>query len=72
MSEYPKKMVKDGVVFTVSSGVQEAAFVKSGWEPVDSLDRDALKLRAAELGLEYPSNISTDRLAEMVAAAEAR
>jgi hypothetical protein len=34
------------------------------------LDRDALKARAAELGVEFPKNIGTEKLAELVAAAE--
>ena len=36
----------------------------------EPLDRDALKARAAELGLEHPKNISTEKLAELVAGAE--
>ena len=43
------------------------AEVKADDEP---LDRDALKARAAELGLEHPKNISTEKLAELVAGAE--
>jgi len=35
-----------------------------------SLDRDALKARAAELGIEHARNIGTEKLAELVAAAE--
>lgn len=33
-------------------------------------DRDALKAEATELGLEFPKNIPTERLAEMVAEAK--
>lgn len=36
------------------------------------LDREALKARATELGIEYARNISTEKLAELVAAAEAK
>lgn len=35
------------------------------------LDREALKARAAELGIEFARNITTEKLAELVAAAEA-
>jgi len=35
------------------------------------LDREALKARAAELNLDYPRNVTTEKLAELVAAAEA-
>lgn len=34
------------------------------------LDRDALKARAAELGVDFARNVSTEKLAELVAAAE--
>ena len=34
-------------------------------------DRDELKVRAGELGLTFPKNIKTPKLAEMVAEAEA-
>lgn len=37
----------------------------------EPLDRDALKALAAELGLDYARNISTEKLAELVAAEEA-
>lgn len=42
-------------------------------EPTEvvNLDRDQLKARADELELKYPANISTVKLAELVAAAEA-
>lgn len=36
------------------------------------LDREALKTRAAELKLDYPRNIATDRLAALVAEAEGK
>lgn len=39
-------------------------------EQPEELDRDALKARAAELGIEHPKNISTEKLAELVSAAE--
>ncbi|MDK4720126.1 hypothetical protein PH552_12305 [Rhizobium sp. CNPSo 3968] len=36
-------------------------------EPVDGgLDRDDLKKQAAELGLEYPRNITTEKLKELI------
>lgn len=38
----------------------------------DAPDRDALKAEAKELGLEFPKNVPTDRLAEMVAEAKAK
>lgn len=36
----------------------------------DELDRDALKARATELGLSFARNISNEKLAELVAAAQ--
>ena len=35
-------------------------------------DRDALKAEAAALGLEFPKNVPTERLAEMVTEAKAK
>lgn len=35
-------------------------------------DREALKLQATGLGLEFPKNVPTERLAEMVAEAKAK
>lgn len=32
----------------------------------DGLDRDELKKQAAELGLEYPKNISSEKLKELI------
>lgn len=49
------------------------ARTEGGAEPDEQsaeLDRDALKARAAELKLEFPRNVSTEKLAELVAAAE--
>ncbi len=41
--------------------------------PVDEqpLDREALKARAAELGIQHAPNIKTEKLAELIAAHEA-
>lgn len=36
----------------------------------EPLDREALKARAAELGLTFANNIKTEKLAELVAAAQ--
>lgn len=38
----------------------------------DAPDRDALKAEATALGLEFPKNVPTERLAEMVAEAKAK
>lgn len=38
----------------------------------EALDRDALKAEATTLGLEFPKNVPTERLAEMVAEAKAK
>lgn len=38
----------------------------------DAPDRDALKAEAAALGMEFPKNIPTERLAEMVAEEKAK
>lgn len=38
----------------------------------DTQDRDSLKAEATELGLEFPKNIPTERLAEMIAEAKAK
>lgn len=35
---------------------------------VDSVDRDELKAHATELGIDFPKNIPTDKLNELVAA----
>lgn len=32
------------------------------------LDREALKARATELGIDYPRNVTTEKLAELIAA----
>lgn len=37
---------------------------------VDELDRDALKAEALALGLEFPSNVKTDKLIAMIAEAK--
>ena len=38
----------------------------------DTQDRDSLKAEATELGLEFPKNVPTERLAEMIAEAKAK
>jgi uncharacterized protein YhaN len=45
---------------------REAALAPSD---AGELDRDALKARATELGIDFPRNITTEKLAELVAAA---
>jgi hypothetical protein len=57
---------------------EQAAAEQSG-NPADQsgateqqLDRDVLKARAAELKLDYPANIKTDKLAALVAEAEGK
>lgn len=39
--------------------------------PDESADRDALKAEATALGVEFPKNVPTDRLIEMIAQAKA-
>lgn len=36
----------------------------------EPLDREALKARAKELGISFPKNVNTEKLAELVAAAD--
>lgn len=83
--EYPKALYLAGQQIVVDDAEQEEAARADGYddwhadharttgaaddEP-EALDRDALKARAAELGLEHPRNISTEKLAELVASAE--
>lgn len=38
----------------------------------EQLDREALKARATQLGIDFPRNVTTEKLAELVAAAEAK
>lgn len=81
--EYPKALYLAGQQLVADDKEQEAAARADGYddwhadhartndtdpaEP-DELDRDALKARAAELGIEHARNISTEKLAELVAA----
>lgn len=39
-------------------------------EPVQTLDRELLKKEADDLGIEYPSNVKTDRLVKLIAEAK--
>lgn len=50
------------------AGMTDAAATPPSDEP--TRDRDALKDRAVELGVEFARNVTTDKLAELVAAAE--
>jgi len=57
---------------------EEAVGLESkGWadtpdklDTVQTLDRELLKKEADELGIEYPSNVKTDRLAKLIAEAK--
>jgi hypothetical protein len=83
--EYPKALYLAGQQLVADDKAQEAAARADGYddwhadhartndtdpaEP-DELDRNALKARATELGLSFARNISTENLAELVAAAK--
>ena len=77
--EYPKCLYLAGQMLLADDKAQEAAARADGYddwhadhartEGADDLDRDALKARAAELHIKHPRNISTEKLAELVAAA---
>lgn len=79
--EYPKALYLAGQQLVVDDKAQEAAARADGYDDwhadhartegadADELDRDALKARAAELHIKHPRNISTENLAELVAAA---
>ena len=83
--EYPKALYLAGQPLVADDKAQEAAARADGYddwhadhartndadpgEP-EELDRDAIKARAAELGIEHARNISTEKLAELVAAAQ--
>jgi hypothetical protein len=82
--EYPKALYRGDVMRVAQDADEEAALRVDGYgnwqaateqatapaDPADPqpLDRDALKARAKELGIEHPKNISTEKLAELVAA----
>lgn len=84
--EYPKALYMAGQQMLVDDAEQEAAARADGYDDwhadhdrttgADSdveeqpLDRDALKARATALGIDFARNISTEKLAELVAAAE--
>lgn len=83
--EYPKALYLAGQQLVTDDKAQEAAARANGYddwhadhartndtdpaEP-EELDREALKARAVELGIEHARNISTEKLAELIAAAE--
>lgn len=83
--EYPKALYLAGQQLVADDKAQEAAARADGYddwhadhartndtdpaEP-DELDRDELKARAVELGLSFARNISNEKLAELVAAAQ--
>lgn len=79
--EYPKALYLAGQQIVVDDVEQEEAARADGYDDwhadhertssPDALGRDALKARAAELGVEFAKNISTEKLADLVAAAEA-
>lgn len=83
--EYPKALYLAGQQLVVDNAEQEDAARADGYddwhadharmtsqadEQPEELDRDALKARAAELGIEHPKNISTEKLADLVSTAE--
>lgn len=78
--EFPKALYLTGQQLVVENSEQEEAARDDGYDDwhadherttgADALDRDALKARAAELGVKHAPNIGTERLAELVAAAE--
>ncbi len=82
--EYPKALYLAGQQLVAEDSEQEEAARADGYddwhadharttgadEKPAELDRDALKARAAELGVEHARNISTEKLAELVAIAE--
>lgn len=81
--EYPKALYLSGQQLVVDDAEQEAAARAAGhddWhadhertneaDTEQPLDRDALKAQATELGIDYPPNIKTDKLAALVAAAQ--
>lgn len=80
--EYPKALYLAGQQIVVDDAEQEETARADGYDDwhadhartegadAEELDRDALKARATELGIEHARNISTEKLAELVAAAE--
>ena len=81
IQEYPKALYLAGQQLVVENEHQEETARADGYDDwhadhdrttgAPELDREALKARAAELGLTVASNIKTQKLAELVAAAEA-
>ena len=83
--EFPKALYLAGQQLVVEDSEQEDAARADGYddwhadharteggadEQPAELDRDALKARATELGVDFARNVSTEKLAELVAAAE--
>lgn len=80
--EYPKALYLSGQQLIVEDADQEGAARADGYDDWHAdharaeggdagdeqpQDRDALKARAAELGLTFAPNIKTDKLAQLVA-----
>jgi len=82
--EFPKALYLAGQQLVVEDSEQEEAARADGYddwhadharsegadEQPAELDRDALKARAVDLGLTFANNIKTEKLAELIAAAE--
>lgn len=69
--EYPKALYQAGAQRIVDDLEQEDAARAEGWldwhDDHAPLDREALKARAAELGIQHAPNIKTEKLAELIA-----
>jgi hypothetical protein len=55
---------------TVVELLKEAGWKAEGEKKADTVDRDVLKSKATELGIDYPKNIKTDKLIELIAEKE--
>lgn len=76
MSNYPKVLTRDGETFSVCNSIQEAAFVKSGWQPckekpqnADGLDGktvEELKTYAAENGIDIGNATSASGILKKI------
>jgi hypothetical protein len=86
MQEYPKALYRKSECARVNDAAEEEAQRAEGFtdwhtdhkamqgdEGADDAapTRDDLKAKAKELGIEHPANISTGKLADLVAAAKA-
>lgn len=84
IQEFPKALYLGGQQIVVEDSVAEDAARESGYldwhddyarlteaDEQAPVDREALKARAAELGLTVAPNIPTKKLAELIASAEA-